>query len=36
VNIDLGSDLADACLATLGEDLQNADRAVDRLHSAGL
>lgn len=33
VHLDLGRHLADPCLATLGQDLQDADGAVDRLHS---
>ena len=36
VNVDLGRHLADACLAAAGQDLQDADGAVDRLHSAGM
>lgn len=36
VNIDLGGHLADTRLPALGEDLEDADGPVDRLHSAGL
>ncbi len=32
VDVDLGGDLADACLPALGEDLQDADGTVDGLH----
>ncbi|GAB7106747.1 hypothetical protein JCM4814A_50610 [Streptomyces phaeofaciens JCM 4814] len=36
MNIDLGRDLADARLAALGENLQDADGPVHRLDTAGL
>jgi hypothetical protein len=35
VHADVGGDLADAGFTTLGQDLQHADGAVDRLHAHG-
>ena len=35
VHADVRGDLADAGLTTLGQDLQHADGAVNRLHTAG-
>lgn len=36
VHVDFGGHFADARLAALGEDFEDADGAVHRLHSAGL
>lgn len=36
VNVDLGGHLTDTRLPALGEDLEDTDGPVDRLHSAGL